>query len=115
MIIKNSIYNAPFSEPPEAGVHYISQDDQAMDRLGRHDAHVKVYESLKRAEFSAPFIGRPFASIQMSPSKPVAMSKDELKFSDELFYDYGIKAAGKRSGRAGYLTSKSRRNLSKWN
>lgn len=96
MIIKLSKYNAPFCEPPEAGVHYISLDDQALDRMGRHDSHVKLYESLKASSSACPVVGRPFASIPLSPSKPAPISKEDTKFLDELFYDCGIKAAGKR-------------------
>lgn len=104
MFIKFSQYNAPFSEPPQAGVHYISLNDQRDICLGRLDAHVRLYRSLPKNSvielrneltgevhvhdlttcvFYAPFSKNPL---------PV-LDKSDTQFLDVLAHDCGIQAA----------------------
>ncbi len=118
MEIRLSAYNAPFCEPFQQGVHYISLDDQADMRLGRFDAHVRLFISLKPSSF---VVGRPFArpaALQYSQSldEPDFLAqfnfhnysepdllpfsnisrKSEIDFLDELAQKTKIKAASKR-------------------
>lgn len=118
MEVRLSKYNAPFRDSPEVGVHYISLDHQADMRLGRFDAHVRLFRSLGPIPV---FIGRPFASPSRSnffvphddaeflkqfrlqsfsetpliPFSSIAR-KDDVSFLDELAYKTKIRAASKR-------------------
>lgn len=110
MQIKLSRYNAPFCEPPEDGVHYISLDDQRDIRTGHLDAHVRLFLSQKKIrtievtntltgetlvhDITNTFYIPPFSKTPVS-----VISADDVKFLDELYYDCGIKSAGKRTKR----------------
>lgn len=104
MIILMSKYRAPFSEPPQEGVHYISLDDQADMNAGRYDAHVRLYRSLApkpTIDIHNAFTGesytheltyldscRPFAK-----NRPVIDEEDHEKFTRELSLNFGVHAA----------------------
>lgn len=117
MEIRFSVYNAPFSEPPQEGVHYISLDDQRDMRTGHFDAHVRLFLSLVKIP-SVAFVGRPFAKPcvnfvanddvdflkQLYPTpfvKPASFTpsfntKADINHLDELAYKYKIKSAKNR-------------------
>lgn len=110
MEIRLSQYNEPFCEPAAPGVHYLSLDTQRDMRVGAFDSHVRVYLQQPRTniiEVHDHLTGRtefhdisnihyfpPFVSC---PAHPIPA--EDMQFLDELFFDYGIAPAGKRSGR----------------
>ncbi len=102
MIIKLSRYRAPFTEPHQDGVHFISLDDQADMSRGIYDAHIRLYRSLPQTrtiDVFDPLSNRHYV-LDVKPATPrpyavesVAIDKAEVKFLDDLFYCSKIKAA----------------------
>lgn len=110
MEIRFSQYNEPFVESGPEGVHWLSLDTQRDIRAGVFDSHVRAFWQQPRTniiEVHDHLSGRtefhdisnihyfpPFVSCPVHP-----ISAEDLQFLDELFFDYGIAPAGKRSGR----------------
>lgn len=108
MEIRFSRYNEPFVESSCPDIHYISLDNQRLMWAGIYDAHVKLYRMQVTVrtfeaydhihgvnyvfECSNSPVLKPFSS------SPVVMPI-EFDFLDDLYYQSGIKAAGKVSGR----------------
>lgn len=110
MIIKFSKYNEPFTEPCTPNVHYISLDNQRLMNSGMYVSHVECYYQNVPATFEAydtihgvKYIFEssklPFSQIDSHSVVEATVSKHESKFLDALYFDSGIKAAGKRAGR----------------
>jgi hypothetical protein len=119
VIIKFSRYNAPFTESPEPGVHFIALDDQLDMRAGRYNAHVQAFYQLfyrqpalrtrsayrkDTIEYDDHISGQHY-EVAVSQSlyepefvlTPVApLSSDEVEFLRELYFDNGIKSVGHR-------------------
>ncbi|HEX8376758.1 MAG TPA: hypothetical protein VF602_02995 [Pedobacter sp.] len=107
MQIRFSRYNAPFTEPSDENVHYISLDDQLAMRAGRFDAHVTAYRSLPKTRVVEAYdsltgtthvfdLGNTFYIPPFARLPEPDIDHDDQKFLDDLFYKSGIKAAGKR-------------------
>lgn len=119
MEIRLSQYNEPFCEPPQEGVHYISLDNQRDMRRGCFESHVRVYLDLVKNSFLEfyfsnhlafnyelnpfPDLADPLTSRReldaLSQSEDPTFDVEQFKFLEELFYQHGIKSAGKRIGR----------------
>jgi hypothetical protein len=106
MEIRLSQYRAPFSETPEPGVHYISLDDQADMKLGKFDAHVRLFNSLPivRTIEAHNVLTNEHHVFELNPSfMPVPYAKEmvtiqvsEIRYLDDLAYKHKINAAQKR-------------------
>lgn len=95
MKIRLSRYNAPFTETPIAGVHFISLDDQRLMRSGHFSAHVEAY-------LSERYSVRRIYSPHHVPFKPYSNDSDFLpdsSYLEDLYYVHGINAAGRALGR----------------
>lgn len=110
MDIRFSRYNAPFCEPSTPDVHYISLDDQRLMARGMYAAHVECYYQNVPATFEAydcihgvKYVFEssklPFSQIDSHSIVEAVITKHESKFLDDLYFDSGIKAAGRRSAR----------------
>lgn len=121
MEIRNSQYNAPFLDSADPDIHYISLEDQLMERLGLHISHVQLYYKMcwSSISWSSPYrrstrtieIFDPLLNttsfhevnpgdFSFSPSvSNTENSVLDAEFLDDLYYKHGIKTAGKRVGR----------------
>ena len=94
-----SKYNAPFNASSDPLVHYISLDDQLLIRRGDYSSHVELYRQQKFSIYDPAteltFEVDPLAPVQT----PLIPNSDyHQDFLKELYYECGIKAAGRRFG-----------------
>lgn len=94
MEIRLSRYLLPFSETPENCVHYIPVDFQQDILTGNLSAHVQLWRSQHSSDESVYGFYDPQNWRSPNP-EPVI----DYAFLDDLFYNSGVKAAGKRVGR----------------
>jgi|GEM_PF-5963974 len=110
LLIKFSKYNSPFCEPSTCDVHYISLDDQRLMRLGLFTAHVDCYlqnsvctfeafDAIHNVNYIFESSKLPFSQTNSSPKVEAVMGIPDREFLDDLYLNFGIKAAGKRGYR----------------
>ena len=93
MDIRFSRYNLPFVEPFQPGVYFIPLDYRFDCESGCHYGHIVAYrEYLDSISVTAPF-------LPMVSSPKIIMFEEDYLNLDSLYFDSGIKAAGRRSGR----------------
>lgn len=110
MDIRLSRYNLPFVEYPLDGVHFIAKDFQRQMQAGLYDAHISVFRSLPKSDlfevynpltdeshvfnldnthYLAPFARNPL---------PKQRSPEDQKELEHLYFNCGVKAAGRTLG-----------------
>lgn len=110
MEIRISKYVLPFRESARAGVHFIPRDCYLEMLDGMYSAHIDAYKRHLESqsyiiEIDDPISGEKIIHHIDGPYlRPLTnterdLIQDEIDYLEELFFQSGIQAAGRRVGR----------------